>query len=46
MKALALVIIAVASVLVVYGRFRRNTPVAVVGFAVLAVGLGLGLLSR
>jgi hypothetical protein len=46
MKALALIIIAVASVLIVVGRFRRNNPVAIVGFAVLAVGLTLGLLSR
>jgi hypothetical protein len=46
MKAIALIIITVASVLVVVGRFRRNTPVAIVGFAVLAVGLILGLLSR
>jgi hypothetical protein len=46
MKALALIIILVASVLVVVGRFRRNTPVAIVGFAVLAVGLILGALSR
>jgi len=46
MKALALIIIAVASVIVVVGRFRRNTPVAIVGFAALAVGLILGLLSR
>ena len=46
MKAVALIIIAVATVLVVVGRFRRNTPVAIVGFAVLAVGLILGLLSR
>jgi hypothetical protein len=46
MKALALIVIAVASVIVVVGRFRRNTPVAIVGFAVLAVGLILGLISR
>jgi hypothetical protein len=46
MKAVALIIIAVATVLVVVGRFRRNTPVAIVGFAVLAVGLILGLISR
>jgi hypothetical protein len=46
MKALALIIILAASVLVVFGRFRRNTPVAVVGYAVLAAGLILGLLSR
>ena len=46
MKALALIIILVASVLVVVGHFRRNTPVAIVGFAVLAVGLILGALSR
>ena len=46
MKALALVIILVATVLVVVGRFRRNTPVAIVGYVVLAVGLILGALSR
>jgi hypothetical protein len=46
MKALALTIIVIASVLIVFGRFRRNNPVAIVGFAVLAVGLILGLLSR
>ena len=46
MKALALIVIAVASVIVVVGRFRRNTPVAIVGYAVLAAGLLLGLLSR
>ena len=46
MKALALIIILVGSILVVVGRFRRNTPVAIVGYAVLAVGLILGLLSR
>jgi hypothetical protein len=45
-KALALIIIAVASVLIIVGRFRRNNPLAIVGFAVLAVGLILGLLSR
>ena len=46
MKALALIIIVVGAVLVVVGRFRRNTPVAIVAYAVLAVGLILGLLSR
>ena len=46
MKALALIIIAVATVLVVFGRFRRNNPVALVGYAVLAVGLILGLAAR
>ena len=46
MKAVALFIIAVAAVVVVVGRFRRNTPVAMVGYAVLAVGLILGVLSR
>ena len=46
MKALALTIIVIASVLIVFGRFRTNNPVAIVGFAVLAVGLILGLLSR
>jgi hypothetical protein len=45
-KALALIIILVASVLVVAGRFRRNTPVAIIGYTVLAVGLILGVLSR
>lgn len=45
MKALALIVIAVAAVIVVVGRFRRNTPVAIVGYTVLAVGLILGLLS-
>jgi hypothetical protein len=46
MKAVVLIIIAVGSVLVVFGRFRRNTPVAIVGYAILAVGLIVGLLSR
>jgi hypothetical protein len=46
MKAVALIIITVASVFIVFGRFRRNNPVAIVGFAVLAVGLILGLLAR
>ena len=46
MKALALTIIVIASVLIVFGRFRRNNPVAIVGFVVLAVGLILGVLSR
>jgi hypothetical protein len=46
MKALALIVILVGSVLVVMARFRRNTPAAIVAFAVLAVGLILGLLAR
>ena len=46
MKAVALIIIAVGSVLVVVGRFRRNNPVTIAGFAVLAVGLILGLRAR
>jgi hypothetical protein len=46
MKALALVIILVATVIVVVGRFRRNTPLAIFGYAVLAVGLILGVFSR
>jgi hypothetical protein len=46
MKALTLIIIAIGSVLVVAARFRRNTPAAIVAFAVLGVGLILGLLSR
>jgi uncharacterized membrane protein (DUF485 family) len=46
MKALALIIIVVGAVLVVVTRFRRNTLGAMVAYAVLAVGLILGLLSR
>ena len=46
MRSLALIVILVGAVLVVVTRFRRNTPVAIVGYAVLAVGLILGLLSR
>ena len=46
MRALALVIILVGAVLVVVTRVRRNTPAAIVAYAVLAVGLVLGLLSR
>jgi hypothetical protein len=46
MKALALIIIPVGAVLVVVTRFRRNTSGAIVAYAVLAVGLILGLLSR
>ncbi|MFI5258112.1 MAG: hypothetical protein ACHQ01_00660 [Candidatus Limnocylindrales bacterium] len=46
MRALALIIILVGAVLVVVARFRRNTPGAIVAYAVLAVGLVLGLLSR
>jgi hypothetical protein len=46
MKALALIVIFVGSVLVVVTRVRRNTPGAIVAYALLAVGLALGLLSR
>ena len=46
MKTLALVIILVGAVLVVVTRVRRNTPGAIVAYAVLGVGLILGLLSR
>jgi hypothetical protein len=46
MKAIALIIILVASGLIVVGRFGRNTAVAAAGFALLAVGLALGLLAR
>jgi hypothetical protein len=46
MRALALIVIVVGAVLVVVTRVRRNTPGAIVGYAVLAVGLILGLLSR
>jgi hypothetical protein len=46
MRALALLVLAIAIVLIVFGRFRRNNPVAFAGYAVLAVGLILGLLSR
>ena len=46
MRALALIIILVGAVLVVVTRFRRNTPGAIVAYAVLGVGLILGALSR
>ena len=46
MKALALIIILVGAVLVVVTRVRRNTPGAIVAYAVLAGGLLLGVLSR
>jgi putative effector of murein hydrolase LrgA (UPF0299 family) len=46
MRALALIIILVGAVLVVVTRFRRNTPGAIIGYTVLAVGLILGVLSR
>jgi hypothetical protein len=46
MRALALIIILVGAVLVVLTRVRRNTPGAIVAYAVLAVGLVVGLLSR
>jgi hypothetical protein len=46
MKGLALIIILVGAVLVVVTRLRRNTPGAIVAYAVLAVGLILGLISR
>ena len=46
MNALALLIILVGAVLVVVARFRRNTPGAIVAYAVLGIGLLLGLLRR
>jgi hypothetical protein len=46
MRAVALIIILVGAILVVVMRVRRNTPGAIVAYAVLAVGLLLGLLSR
>jgi hypothetical protein len=46
MKAFALVIILVAAVVVVVGRVRRDTPIAVVGYALLGVGLIVGALTR
>jgi hypothetical protein len=46
MRALALIVILVGAVLVVVTRFRRNMPGAIVAYAVLAVGLILGVLSR
>jgi predicted membrane-bound mannosyltransferase len=46
MRALALLVLAVSVVLIVFGRFRRNNPIAIAGYAVLAVGLILSLLSR
>jgi hypothetical protein len=46
MRAPALIVILVGAVLVVVTRFRRNTPGAIVAYAVLGIGLVLGLLSR
>jgi hypothetical protein len=46
MKPLALLIILVGAVLVVIGRVTRNTQLAIAAYAVLGVGLVLGLLSR
>ncbi len=46
MRALALLVILVGAVLVAVTRFRRNTPGAIVAYAILALGLILGLLSR
>ena len=46
MNALALLIILVGAVLVVVTRVRRNTPGAIVAYAVLGIGLLLGLLTR
>jgi hypothetical protein len=46
MRALALLIILVGAILVVITRVRRNTPAATAAYAVLGVGLILGLLSR
>lgn len=43
---MALLIILIGAVLVVVTRFRRNTRGAIVAYAVLGVGLVLGLLSR
>jgi hypothetical protein len=45
-RALALIIILVGAILVVVMRVRRNTPGAIVAYAVLGIGLVLGLLSR
>jgi hypothetical protein len=45
-RALALILIVVGAVLVVVTRIRRNMPGAIVAYAVLGVGLVLGLLSR
>jgi hypothetical protein len=44
-KASTLIVIAVATAIVLEGRFSRNMTVTIVGFAVLAMGLILGLLS-
>jgi hypothetical protein len=46
MRALALIIILVSAVLVVVTRVRRNTPGAIVAYAVLGIGLLLGLRTR
>jgi threonine/homoserine efflux transporter RhtA len=46
MRTLALAVIVVGAILVVIMRVRRNTPGAIVAYAVLGIGLVLGLLSR
>jgi hypothetical protein len=46
MRALALLVIVIGAVLVVVTRFRRNTPGAIVAYAILGIGLLLGLLTR
>ena len=46
MRALALLLIVIGAVLVVVTRVRRNTPGAIVAYAVLGIGLLLGLLTR
>jgi hypothetical protein len=45
-RALALIVILVGAALVVVMRLRRNTPGAIVAYAVLGIGLLVGLLSR
>jgi hypothetical protein len=45
-RALALLVIVIGAVLVVVTRFRRNTPGAIVAYAILGIGLLLGLLTR
>ncbi len=46
MRALALIIILVGAILVVVTRVRRNTPGAIGAYAILGIGLLLGVLSR
>ena len=45
MPVLAILGVAIAVVLIVYGRVKRRTPVAIAGYAVLALAAILFLLT-